>query len=95
MELRFFKDPETGVPHITDHGVTKTEVRDVLVNPGEDRVGDEGSRVAIGKTRAGRYLKVIYVRDEEGDGIFVITAYELAGKPLKAFRRRQKKRGHK
>jgi len=23
MELRFFKDPETGEPHISNHGVTE------------------------------------------------------------------------
>jgi hypothetical protein len=36
---------------------------------------------------------VIYVPDEEGDGVFVVTAYPLAGKQLKAFRRRQRKHG--
>jgi hypothetical protein len=36
---------------------------------------------------------VIYVPDEEGDGVFVVTAYPLAGKQLKAFRRRQRRRG--
>jgi hypothetical protein len=28
----------------------------------DDRVGSEGSRVALGQTEAGRYLRVIYVR---------------------------------
>jgi len=30
MKIRFFKDPETGLPHIYDHGVTEEEVREVL-----------------------------------------------------------------
>lgn len=37
-----------------------------------------------GQTAAGRYLHVNYVPDEEGDGIFVVTAYEIQGKPLRA-----------
>jgi hypothetical protein len=34
-------------------------VKDVLIRPGEDRPGHEGSRVALGQTRGGRYLRVI------------------------------------
>ena len=33
----------------------------------EDRPGREGSRVALGRTRAGRYLRVIYVPDPAPD----------------------------
>ena len=91
MEIRFWIDPETGQPHIYGHGVTEQEVREVLSRPGEDRAGDEGSRVAIGKTLAGRFLKVIYSRDPKGDSAFVITAFDLRGKPLKAYRRRQRR----
>jgi hypothetical protein len=92
MELRFHIDPETGQPHIFEHGVTEAEVDEVLRRPGEDRAGDEGSRVAIGQTAAGRYLKVIYTRDTAGPGVFVITAYDLKGKPLQGYRRRQRRR---
>lgn len=91
MEIRYYVDPEGGVPHIYRHGVNETEVADVLRNPGEDRPGREGSRVAIGQTRAGRYLRVIYVPDPEHGTPFVITAYELRGKPLVAYRRRRKR----
>jgi len=89
VEIRLHIDADTGQPHIYGHGVTEDEVRQVILRPGEDRAGDEGSRVAIGQTLAGRYLKVIYVRDPTGDGVFVITAYDLRGKPLKAYRRRR------
>jgi hypothetical protein len=65
----------------------------MLLSPGEDRPGREGSRVAIGKTRAGRYLRVIYVPDPEPESVFVITAYELRGKPLFAYRKRLRKKG--
>jgi len=89
MEIRFYVDPDTEMPHILQHDVTEGEVRDVLNNPGEDRPGREGSRVAIGQTRAGRYLRVVYVPD--ANSAFVITAYELTGKPLVAYRRRRRR----
>ncbi len=93
MNIRFYIDPQTGLPHIFNHDVDEREVEDVLRRPGEDRAGREGSRVAIGQTQAGRYLRVIYVPDPEPDSIFVITAYELKGKPLTAYRRRRRRRG--
>ena len=63
MEIRFCVDPDTGRPHIHLHEVHEDEVEDVLRRSGEDRPGTEGSRVALGQTRAGRYLRVIYVPD--------------------------------
>ncbi len=93
MNVRFYMDPETGYPHIHTHGVEEHEVKEVLISPGEDRPGREDSRVAIGQTRGGRYLRVIYVPDPEPDHIFVVTAYELKGKPLIAYRRRIRRRG--
>ncbi len=68
------------------------EVEDVLRRSGEDRPGTEGSRVALGQTRSGRYLRVIYVPDPEPDSVFVITAYELSGKALIAYRRRSRRK---
>lgn len=93
MNVRFYVDAETEAPHIHNHGIDESEVIDVLTNPGEDRPGREGARVVIGKTRAGRYLRVIYVPDPEPDSVFVITAYELRGKPLFAYRRRLRRKG--
>lgn len=92
MNLRYYIDRETGLPHIYNHRVEEYEVEDVLLRPGEDRPGEEGSRVALGQTRAGRYLRVIYVPDPEPDSVFVITAYELRGKSLKAYRRRRRRK---
>ena len=92
MKTRFYIDPETGDPHIHKHGVTEEEAEEVLFNPGEDRPGDRGSRVAIGQTRAGRCLRIIYVSDPEPDNVFVITGYELRGKPLTAYRRRRRRK---
>jgi hypothetical protein len=92
MKIRFYVDQDTGLPHIYEHEVREDEVEDVLRKPGEDRPGKENSRIAMGQTRAGRYLRVIYVPDLEPDSVFVITAYELVGKPLKAYRRRRRRR---
>ncbi len=95
MRVRFYIDRGSEAPHIYKHGVTEVEVEDVLARPGEDRPGADGSRVAIGQTNSGRYLRVIYVPDPEPDSIFVITAYELRGKPLQAYRRRLRRRHHR
>jgi hypothetical protein len=93
MNIRYYVDPETDQPHIYNHGVDEQEVEDVLEGPGEDRPGRDGSRIAIGQTRAGRHLRVIYLSDPEPDSVFVITAYDLVGKPLVAYRRRRRKKG--
>ena len=92
MNLRFYINPENGLPHIYAHRVDENEVEDVLESPGEDRPGQDGSRVAIGQTQAGRYLRVIYIPDPEPDSLFVVTAYELRGMPLLAYRRRRRRR---
>ena len=92
MNIRFYVDPTTGLPHIYDHDVDEVEVEQVLENRDEDRPGTKKSRIAIGRTDGGRVLRVIYVRDPKPDSVFVVTAYELNGKPLLAYRRRMKKK---
>ena len=81
------------MPHIYNHDVEEEEVEDVLESPGEDRPGGDGSRVALGQSRGGRFRRVIYVRDPQPDSVFVITGYDLRGKPLLAYRRRLRKKG--
>jgi hypothetical protein len=92
LDIRFYIDPVSGEPHIRNHFVSEDEVVEGLDNTSEDRPGRDGSRVALGQTSAGRYLRVIYVPDPEPDSVFIITAYELTGKPLAALRRRRKKK---
>ena len=92
MSILYYIDPETDQPHIHNHNVSEDEVEDVLSRPGEDRSGREGARIAIGQTRAGRYLRVVYVVDPEPKSIFVITAFDLIGKPLMAYKRRSQKK---
>jgi hypothetical protein len=93
MRVRYYIDPGTDEPHIYGHGVDEDEVEFVLGRPFEDRPGRDGARIALGKTSGGRYLRVVYVSDPEPSSVFVITAYELTGKPLVALRRRLRRRG--
>jgi hypothetical protein len=95
MNIRYYIDGDTEQPHIYNHVVREHEVEWVLQRPGEDRPGAKGSRIAIGRTEAGRYLRVIYVPDAQSNSVFVITAYELTGKPLIAYRRRRRRRGRR
>ena len=92
VEVRYYIDPETELPDIYRHGVGEDEVEEVLRRPLEDRPGGEGSRSALGRTQAGRYLRVIYVPEPQRSAVFVITAYDLRGKPLAAYRRRRRQR---
>jgi hypothetical protein len=91
MNLRFHRDA-SGEPHIWAHNVTEREVFDVLLDPLEAITGRFPSIIAIGLTRAGRYLKVIYSPDDTGDGIFVITAFELPPKQVRALKKRLSRR---
>ena len=93
MNIRFYQDPETGLPHIYNHDVNEEEVEDILLNPGEDWKGRRNARNALGQTQNGRYLQVVYVQEPQPNSVFVITAYELTGKPLRAYRRRQRRSG--
>jgi hypothetical protein len=92
VELRFFCDPDSGLPHIYGHGVKESEVEEVLRCRGDDMAGTDNSRIKLGQTEAGRYLQIIYSPDEIGDGVFVITAYEPSEKAKRAYRRRRKRR---
>jgi hypothetical protein len=93
VDIRFYLDPDTGLPHIYGHGVSETDVEWALRRFAEDGPSTGGSRQAIGRDEGGRYLRVIYVPDEDNDAVFVVTAYPLAGRELKAFRRRKRRRG--
>jgi hypothetical protein len=93
MEVRFLVDLETGVPHIERHGVSPSEALEVLRRPEFEGPGRADTRVAEGQTSGGRYLRVIYKRNEMDESLLVITAYDLTGKALRAFRRRRRRRG--
>lgn len=93
MDLRYFIDPDSGLPHIYGHGVTEQEAEYVIRHAPEDRPGSGDTRHAIGPTAAGRHLRVIYVPDDDRRGGFVVTAYEVRGKQLKGYRRRRRRKG--
>lgn len=92
VDLRFLLDRQTGEPHIYKHGVTEEEVEEVLSNPADQFPGRRDSRIALGQTEAGRYLQVVYVPEPYWDSLFVITAYDLQGKALAAYRRRRRRK---
>ena len=50
MDIRFYEDPETRLPHIYEHGVTEREVHEVLRTRGEDLPGSKNSRIKLGQT---------------------------------------------
>ena len=91
MRVRFYIDPATGQPHIYNHDVSEEEAEEILDGPGDDFPARSGSRIALGTTSEGRHLQVVYVPDPEPDSVFVVTAYDLRGKPLAAYRRRRRK----
>jgi hypothetical protein len=70
----------------------EAEVLQVLRKPGPVYRGERNSRMKSGQTEAGRCIQVVYSPDPVGAGIFVITAYPLKGKALKAYRRRQRRK---
>jgi hypothetical protein len=91
MNVRFHADAD-GTPYIHGHNVGEAEVVEALRHPLERTAGRDDSVVVIGRTRSGRVLRVICVPDVEGDGIFVVTAYDLPDKQLRALNRRLKRR---
>lgn len=93
MNIRYHWDHDVDLPHIAAHGVSEHEVREVLRRPLENLPSARNSRIVIGRTVSRRLLKVICVPDDDGEGIFVVTAYDLSGKALKAHNRRMRKRG--
>lgn len=93
MEVRFFKDPDSGLAHCdAQHGVSEREVVEVLRRPADRFRRRDGSLVAEGQTHAGRYLRVIYREFPAEDYTFVITAYDLTGNAKQSYRRRRRRR---
>jgi len=72
--------------------VSEREVLEAVGRPLEQIRGRDESTILIGRTAAGRVLKVIFVDDRDGQGIFIITAFDLPAKQLRALRRRLRRR---
>jgi hypothetical protein len=87
VNVRFHKNAD-GEPHIHDHHVAVSEVLEALDDTLESASGGADTTVVIGRTRGGRVLKVIHAPSRDGDGIFVVTAYDLPAKQVRALKRR-------
>jgi hypothetical protein len=92
VNIRFYIDPETDLPHIYNHQVDEEEVEDILTSPGIRYAGNRDLKIAVGQTRSGRYVRVVYKPNSDPDSVFVITAYEVKGKALKTYRRRKRRK---
>jgi len=91
MEIEFYIDADTGEPHIARHGVEKWEAIDVLENAEVSYNGRGGTLVAVGQTRSGRCLRVIY-RRLGTEACRIITAYDLSANAKRALRRKRRRR---
>jgi hypothetical protein len=74
-------DPRGNVRHITAAGLMPGEVEEILYSPDPDTdTSDSTGRPAVfGTTSTGKYIIVVYTRDEE-NGVVVIrpvTAFEV------------------
>jgi len=68
---------EGNVRHISEHGISKAEVAEVLADPVScEESRSSGQPVAIGVTATGRAILVVYERIDV-DTVYPITAYEL------------------
>jgi uncharacterized DUF497 family protein len=89
LEIRFLCDAD-GSTHIHKHGVSEREAIRVFWGAKHRAPAKRGAKMALGQTDTGRFLKVIYKPIDRG--ILIITAYDLRGKELKAFRRLVRRR---
>ena len=92
MNVRFYLDPETEEPHIYNHGVSADELK-------------TSSALRVKTVQVGRVPELLTVKpgpvilagdrcsDSEPQSVFVITAYELSGRPLVVYRRCRRRRG--
>jgi hypothetical protein len=92
MNVRFNKNPD-GEPHVRDHHVEVSEVLEALEDSLESISGGADTTIVIGRTRSGRMLKIVHAPSRDGDGIFVVTAFDLPAKQIRALKRRLRRRG--
>jgi hypothetical protein len=70
-------DPDGNFQHIGEHGVTREEVGEVLVNPvAVDSSRSSGFPIAFGFTSAGRFLVVVF-EEVDAETAYPITAYDV------------------
>ena len=70
-------DPDGNVQHCAEHGVTKEEVEEVLLNATDTDISQSSRRpVVFGDASTGRHLMVVYDEIDE-DTIYPVAAYEV------------------
>jgi hypothetical protein len=85
-EVRWTEDSES---HIARHGVSTTEVEDVLYSrPRLLHPGRDDTTMVFGRTTDGRYLVVVVSVSTDGLD-FVVTARDMTDNERRAFRRRR------
>lgn len=91
MDVRFYIDPETEDFHCLRHNVTPLEAIQVLQRATRTVAGTNETWIAEGQTAGGRYLRVIYVDDDDGSK-FVITAYDMTGSRKRSHKRKRRRK---
>ena len=84
-----FRWNDWNVDHIAEHGVTPEEAEIVVLRSRSDEVqfAGDGKYLVWGRGRGGRFLQVIFVRDED-EVCYVIHARPLTTKEKRRFRRK-------
>lgn len=73
-------DPDGNVQHCAEHGVTKEEVEEAIVNRIDEDISQSSGRpVLFGETNSGRHLMVVYEQVDE-DTVYPVTAYDVPRK---------------
>ncbi len=70
-------DPAGNVQHVAEHGITREEVEEVLLNPdGIESSRSSGRPIAFGRTSTGRVIAVVYEEIDEVT-VYPVTAFEV------------------
>ena len=91
MKIEKISWDQEAADHIARHSVTPEEVEEVLFNDTDLPLimrGKEGKYLAHGKTRAGRFLLVVWASRSRRTKI--ITARDMTKKEKQLFRKRKK-----
>lgn len=82
FKLEIYFDERISSTHIEKHGVTEIELIEFFeeIRYLQRKRGD-GSYVAVGKLKDGRFLQVVFRQPSPGT-YFVITAYDLEDREL-------------
>ena len=57
MAIRYYIDPATGLPHIYEHGISESEVEEILDNPTQDLRGQNYRGSQLAKQRLDAFLR--------------------------------------